>query len=507
MSLPFPLLLPDLTRDLIVLPIVLPLLAAFLMQPIARLSATLAKLVGPLVLALSAYLLITIGLTYGQAPFSVAIGGYAAPLGIVFYVDKLALLFATLVPLFALLFWSRGEDDPDPARRDAVMLLMSASATGLALSGDLFNIYVLYELTAVASFGLISLSATGRGSIAMLRYLLISAVGSLLALIGIATLYTQVGTLNLAQIAQLAPTHLHGPAGMAAFALLLLGFGVKAELFPLNTWAPEVYATAPARISALLAGLISKLAALVILRLLVMAYAGTGAADLMLVLGLLGVLTAELAAWQARDFPRMLAYSSVGQLGIVFIAFALPGPAGILAGLAVALQHLVVKSALFGLSARLNGSLDRLTGLTRSSPLTAALIALFALSLIGVPPLPGFWAKLMVVIGLAELGTPIAMSALALLLIATAIEASYLMRLLAKLYQAPPAGADQPARPARIDTAVATMFGVLLLAATLAIEPLAEQLGGIAEQVADVQGTIVTVLPNQVVQVEGFSWR
>lgn len=502
MSLPFPVLLPELTRDLVVLPIVLPLLGAFLMQPIAKLSGTVAKLVGPLVLAVSAYLLIAIGLTYGQVPFSVAIGGYAAPLGVVFYVDKMALLFATLVPLFALLFWSRGEDDPDPARRDAVMLLMSASATGLALSGDLFNIYVFYELTAVASFGLISLSGTGRSSIAMLRYLLISAVGSLLALLGIATLYTQVGTLNLAQIAELAPTHLQGPAGLAAFALLLLGVGVKAEIFPLNTWAPEVYASAPARISAILAGLISKLAVLVIVRLLVMAYADTGAANLMLMLGLLGVLTAELAAWHARDFPRMLAYSSVGQLGIVFIAFALPGPAGILAGLAVALQHLVVKSALFGLATRLNGSLDRLAGLAHSSPLTAALLALFALSLIGVPPLPGFWAKLMVVIGLAELGTPLATSALLVLLIATAVEASYLMRLLTKVYQRPAEDTSEMARPARIDTAVATMFGALLIAATLAIEPLAEHLGGIAEQVTNVQGTIATVYPEQIVQAE-----
>lgn len=495
-------LFPTPGQNLIVLPIVLPLLAAFLMQPLAKVSGILAKLLGPLVLALSALLLVLIGLHHGSAPFSIAVGGYAPPLGIVFYVDRLALLFATLVPAMALLFWSRGEDEPDSARRDAVMLLMSASATGLALSGDLFNIYVFYELTAVASFGLITLQRTGRGYIAMLRYLLISAVGSLFALIGIATLYTQVGTLNLAQIAQLAPTHLQGPAGLAAFALLVLGLGVKAELFPLNTWAPEVYATAPARISAILAGLISKLAVIVIVRLLVMAYADTGAAELLLALGLLGLLSAELAAWHARDFSRMLAYSSVGQLGLVFIAFALPGPAGILAGLAVALQHLVVKSALFGLAARLGGSLERLSGLARSSPLTAGLLALFTLSLIGVPPLPGFWAKLMVVVGLTELGTPVATSALIAILVATAVEASYLMRLLTKVYQAPHSDGAPPVAPARIDIAVAAVCGALLIAATLAIEPLAAHLGGIAAQAADVQGAIATVYPEQMLQPE-----
>lgn len=493
----------DLRPDLIVLPIVLPLLAAFLLQPIAKLSRPLGLTVGPLVLAVCAYLLLGFGYQFGGTAFAVAIGGYAAPLGIVFYVDQLALLFATLVPLFALLFWSRGEDHPDPARRDAVMLLMTGSATGLALSGDLFNIYVFYELTAVASFGLVTLSGTGRSHIAMLRYLLLSSVGSLFTLLGIATLYTQVGTLNLAQIAQLAPTHLRDPAGMLAFGLLLIGFGVKAELFPVNTWAPEVYATAPARISAILAGLISKLAVIIVVRILVLAYEGTGAANLMLVLGLLGLLTAEFAAWHARDFSRMLAYSSVGQLGLVFIAFSLPGPAGILAGLAVALQHLIIKTALFGLASRLDGSLERLTGLAKRAPFSAALLLLFFLSLVGVPPLPGFWAKLVVVVNLADVGTAVAMTALAAILIATAVEASYLFRLILKVYRAPDANAvtaASPARPAVVDVAVAGLFAAILLGATVAIEPLAERLNGIAEQVSDVHGYVATVLPETIIE-------
>jgi len=491
------------TPNHIVLALVMPLLGAFLMQPLSRISKPLGQLLGPAVLAASAYLLAALWLAFGDAPFVVAIGGFAPPLGVVFYVDQLAFLFATAVPLFTLLFWSRGEHSPDAGRSEALMLLLAAAATGLALSGDLFNIYVFYELTAVASFGLVALGATGQAAgaayIATLRYLLLSAFGSVLALVGITIIYRLTGTLNLAQIAQLAPSTLHHPAGLAAFALLLIGFGVKGELFPVNTWVPEVYATAPARIAALLAGLLSKLAVIVIVRLLVLAFDGTGANTLLLALGTLGLLTGELAAWRARDFPRMLAYSSIGQLGIVFIAFSLPGATGILAGLAVALHHLVIKSALFGLATRWNGSLAALTGAAKSAPLASALFVLFALSLIGVPPLPGFWAKLLVLTGLAELGSQTAMTALLVVLLATAIEASYLFRLAVRLYQRPEPG-TKPMRPAKLDVAVAAVFGLALLVATLALDPLAAMLGGIAAQTADVAGTIATVLPEVVAQ-------
>jgi formate hydrogenlyase subunit 3/multisubunit Na+/H+ antiporter MnhD subunit len=481
-------------QGLIVLPVVLPLLAAFLMQPLARVSAAAARGLGPLTLAVSALLMAALWHRHGGQPFMVAIGGYGPPLGIVFYVDRLALLFATAVPVLVLLFWSRGEDDADRPRRDALMLLLAASATGLALSGDLFNIFVFYELLAVASFGLVALQATGPAYIATVRYLLLSALGSVLALVGIAIVYLETGTLNLAQIAQLAPATLHDPVGLAAFGLLLIGFGVKAELFPVNSWVPEVYATAPARIAALLAGLTSKLAVLVIVRLLVLAFAGTGAEALLLVLGVLGILTGELAAWRARDYARMLAYSSIGQLGVVFVAFSLPGPAGILAGLAVALHHLIVKSALLGLASRWGGSLAGLAGAARSSPLAAGLFVLFALSLVGVPPLPGFWAKLLVLIGLAQAGDGPALIALAAVLLAAAIEASYLFRVVITLYRGDAATAAP--LPARSDVAVAGLLGAVLIAITLSVDGVFGALDGIAAQAADVGTYVDTVFPS-----------
>ena len=476
----------------VVLPVVLPLLAAFLMQPLARVSTPIARLLGPVTLLVGLAILVRAWLGLGDESAQVAFGGFAAPVGIVFYIDKLALIFAIATALFTLLFWADEASGETRTRRDALMLLMASAATGLALSGDLFNIFVFYELAAVASYGLVTVKGTDRAFVAAVRYILISAFGSVMALIGIAIVYMLTGTLNLAQLAQLAPETLHGGAGLAAFTLMLIGFGVKAELFPLNTWVPEVYSTAPARLSGLLAGLISKLAVLVVVRILVLMFAGTEASTIMLVLGLLGILTGELAAWRAKDFTRMIAFSSIGQLGIVFIGFSLGSEVGILAGLAVALHHLIIKSGLFALAVRWGGSLQGLAGAGKSAPMGSALFVLFALSLIGVPPLPGFWTKVLVLAGLAQAGTALHLTALAAILFATALEANYLFRAATVIY-----GESDERGPSHgfWDFALAAILGITLLAATWYIDPIFDELRAVAAQAGDVPAYIETVLP------------
>jgi formate hydrogenlyase subunit 3/multisubunit Na+/H+ antiporter MnhD subunit len=476
----------------IVLPVVLPLLAAFLLQPLSRVSSLLARLLGPVTLIVSVTILLQVWIRPDPAPFSVALGGFAPPLGINFYVDQLALLFATAAPLFSLLFWPWRGERVGLIREYALMLLLTASATGLALSGDLFNMYVFYELLAVASFGLIAAKGGGPVLMATIRYLLISGFGSVLTLVGVAIVYMKAGTLNLAQLAQSAPETLNNPLGLAAFACFLIGFGVKAELFPVNTWVPEVYAVAPRRISALLAGLVSKLAVLVVVRLLVLVFPQAEAMQLMLVLGILGMVSGELAAWRAPDYPRMLALSSIGQLGIVFIAFSIPGEAGLLAGLAVALHHLIIKPPLFALAVRWGGSLEGLRGAAMRAPVVAGLFVLFALSLIGVPPLPGFWTKLLVLVGLAVQGHPLHMLAFGAILVVTVVEANYLFRLAARLYQV----VERPPRAhARLDIGTAALMGAVVVTVTLMIDPVGDKLRSVAREASDVSGYISTVLP------------
>jgi formate hydrogenlyase subunit 3/multisubunit Na+/H+ antiporter MnhD subunit len=248
----------------VTLAIALPLLGAFLLPlPLGRGLQWLGGLLGPAVLALSAIVLFANASTY-EAPYAIAMGGFAPPLGISFYVDPLALVFALSVPLVTLLLWPGGDGEAG-IRRQSLTLLLAAALTGLALSGDLFNLYVFYELAAVASYGLAAGSGSSPGFVAAFRYLLISALGSVFGLMGIALIYFQTGTLNLAHLSTLG-AQLANPQGLAAFAMLVIGFGVKAELFPVNGWVPEVYGAASKRVAGLLAGIISKLALLIILR-------------------------------------------------------------------------------------------------------------------------------------------------------------------------------------------------------------------------------------------------
>ncbi|MEZ5541876.1 MAG: proton-conducting transporter membrane subunit [Pseudomonadota bacterium] len=477
-----------------VLMFVLPLLAAFLLPLVARASGAAGRLFGPLVLAVNC----VIGLQAWEAVSAqtqvFALGGFAPPFGVVFYVDRLALLFAIAVSLGVLLLWPSGGADADGQRERTLTLVLAAAATGLALSGDLFNIYVFYELTAVASYGLAAARRSGPAYAAAIRYVVISSFGAALMLIGIALVYMSTGTLNLAQLAQLAPGALDGPLGLAAFVFILIGAGVKAELFPVNTWVPEVYAAASRRVAGLLAGIVSKLALLILVRLLVLVFRQPEAQQIMLLLGVLGVVTGELAAWYARDLARMLAYSSIGQLGVMFIAFSIPGAAGLYAGLAVALHHMVVKPALFLLAERQGGALHRLAGSYQAAPLACALFVLLALSLIGIPPLPGFWAKFLVVTtALAQPG-PAYLLAVCVILLAAVVEASYLFRVVVQLYRHVPE-ATAGAGHAGATLTVSAGLGLALVAAVFWLAPLGDTLQGIADRAADRDAYIETVYP------------
>ncbi|MEW8076933.1 MAG: proton-conducting transporter membrane subunit [Candidatus Thiodiazotropha endolucinida] len=480
----------------LVLTIALPLLGAFLLPILMRSSIAIALWSGPAILIYGCWMIADIWLQGSTQPVSIAIGGFAPPLGINLYIDSLALLFAFAVQLLGLIFWPFTLDQ-DSARRQALMLLLVAASTGLALSGDLFNLYVFYELAAVATFGLASASGSSAAYVATLRYLILSGIGSVLTLFGIALIYSKTGTLNLAHLAQLAPAQLNDELGLTAFLSILIGIGVKAELFPVNTWVPEIYATASTRLSAFLAGLLSKLALLIILRLLLLIFHQPEATQVLLILGILGVVSGELAAWRAKELRRMLAFSSIGQLGVMFIAMALPDGAGVLAVLALAFHHLIIKSGLFMLAEDWGGAIQRLRGSAKMAPLGAALFVLFSLSLVGMPPLPGFWAKFTLITELAGQSEPLYLIGLAVFLLATVIEASYLFRVAAILYQDAPRKTLDHEIPKNegLSLVTATLFGAGLIAAAVMIAPVGDSLNTIAVQIQDIDLYISTVNP------------
>lgn len=460
------------------LPIALPLLSAFMLPLVSRANGTAGRLFGPLMVAANLF----VGLALWQktselGPRHEALGGFAAPLGIQLYGDQLALLVVVITSLLVLLLWPRGKQDP--VREPTLTLMLLAGSCGIALSGDLFNLFVFYELVAVASYGLVASAGTGPAYLASLRFLVLSAAGSAFALLGIGLVYSITGTLNLAYLSGQSSEVLDSPLGLSAFALMLIGFGVKAELFPVNTWVPEVYAAATSRVAGLLSGVVSKLALLILLKLLLGVFDTEAAHRLLLVLGVLTLLSGELAAYRARDLRRVLAYSSIAQLGLVAIAFSVSGAAGVLAGIALALHHYLAKPALFLLAESWGGRLALLAGAARRSPLAAGLFVLTALSLIGVPPLPGFWAKYLLLGALFESGHGAYYLAAALLLVTTVIEAAYLMRIVGHLFEP----ADTGQKPhARCELMPATLLVSCLAMAAVAAAPLADGLSQVAGQ-------------------------
>lgn len=486
----------------IIMTVVLPLLAAFVLPVVGRTSVTLARLLGlatVLITATISWLVACQLFNLNSGPFVFTLGGFPVDMGITYYVDQVAALFVLLVSLMAALLWPF--DHRATPRHYSLILLLVAGCSALAMSADIFNIYVFYELVSVASFGLAASQRSNAAFAATLRYLVLSGAGTVMALTGIALLYTQTGTLSLVQLTALHGDALTGPLGLASFLLILLGVGVKAELFPVNMWVPEVYATTSSRTAALLAGVVSKLAVLVVIRMLVTVFPFPEAMQLMLLLGVIGVIAGELAAWRSRDMTRMLAFSSIGQLGMVFIAFAIPGEMGLMAGFALALHHLLVKPGLFLLAERWGGAIADLQGAARpafgGSLLAGVLFVLFALSLVGVPPFPGFWAKLMLIKGLVVQAEAIYSAALVIFLIATVIEANYLFRLAVQLFARPnvPSIASSIGRHGFLELGGAALLAAVLITALVFITPVGDTLQGMVAQFANVPLYVTSQAP------------
>lgn len=472
--------------------VALPLLSAFLLPQIYRVNEKLGYWFLPAILTVDFLLTLEIWWHVVQeGAYSFALGGFPAPLGIVFYVDQFALLFISLI-LLGTLIVSLGRQ-VDDERTDVLTLWLVAAGCGLMLSGDLFNIYVFYEILAIASYGLVGSYGRPSSYAAGIRYLILGSLGSSLALLGIALVYATVGTLNLSHLAVVGPEALNSPIGLTAFVLMLIGFGVKAELFPINTWVSEVYTTTSIRVTALLAGIVSKLALVVILRLLLLMYGETDASVLLLTLGMLGVFTGELAAFRASYFRQVLAYSSIAQLGLVAIAFSIATPLGIIAGIALALHHAVVKSALFLLASQWQGHLNRLVGAAQQSRWGTVLFLILVLSLVGVPPLPGFWAKFLLIQAAFDTGETVYYLAIALVMIATMVETAYFMRIARLMFQVSEEAHCPPIEKAEFIPV--TVFTGLIILATVTISPLEAGLDKVAKETASRERYITETQP------------
>lgn len=424
------------------LTLLLPLLVALGVRPMAVIWRGGARLIGPLALVLCASFGLFLLVDGNLAPGYLWLGAAGASLGLTLRLDGLALVLAVVAHALVLLGWTRGEDHPDQLRMDAAMLLLAGGLTGLALAGDLVTTWLFLELCTLAGAALLLFGGTLRALIAVATLLRWGALGSALIALGLGLASLSAGSLSdgplsAGLLATVGEDRAEADAsGLSRLGdgLVMLGFGVKVALFPLNAWLASAARAAPARVLALLTGALPALTLASLARLLASGDVTSAAATVMMVLGTLSVLAGGFGMWRARVFPTFLTALSLANLGAIGIGFSLPGPAGPFSALALLFHFLLIQSALFVIGHRWRWPLSDLAGIAREQPLVSAALVLFAASLVGVPPLPGFWARLMLVLSLAEHAGPAAMLVLLLYLLAAAVEAAGWLRLLRRLY-------------------------------------------------------------------------
>jgi multicomponent Na+:H+ antiporter subunit D len=335
--------------------------------------------------------------------FRHVVGGWDAPLGIELHADGLSLLMlaATALVGFGVSVYAAGYFEREQAARFwPLWLFLLAGLNALFLSADIFNLYVTLELIGLAAVTLAALTGDRDALGGAMRYLLATLLGSLTFLLGVALLYHGFGSVDIAILAvRVEPS----PAVWAALGLTSAGLALKTALFPLHFWLPPAHASAPAPVSALLSALVVKASFYILLRLwlAIFGHPGTGVDALFGLLGAAAVLWGSVQAWRQTRLKLLIAYSTVAQVGYLFLSFPLAAAAGISAwGAAVylALSHALAKAAMFLAAGNLLrfGGHDRIVDLDRvvqRLPLTAGSFALAGVSIMGLPPSGGFIGK------------------------------------------------------------------------------------------------------------------
>ena len=435
--------------------------------------------------------------TTESGAISYAIGSWPPPWGIEYRVDAANALVALLVSAIALVVlpYARRSVSAEIGQERlylfyALLMLCLAGLLGIAVTGDAFNLFVFLEISSLATYVLIALGRNRRALTAAYQYLILGTIGATLYVTGVGLLYLATGTLNLADMAaRLADVPDKRPL-VAGLAFITAGVGLKLALFPLHAWLPNAYAYAPSAVSAFLAATATKVAVYVLMRVYFSVY-GVDAVfrdmplgPVLAVLSVAALFIASAAAIVQKDLKRLLAYSSVAQIGYITLGISLGSAPGLTAAVAHLVNHGITKGALFllagAIALRAGGTgFDRVAGLGRTMPLTAFAFVLGGLSLIGVPGTAGFaskWALVAAAIGAGHWWIAAAVLLSSLLAVAYVwkfVECAY--------FREPPADAPDPGEAPADMTIPAFALTAAVIAAGLFAWPVLEASARAAE--------------------------
>jgi proton-translocating NADH-quinone oxidoreductase chain N len=459
-----------------VLLIAVPLGLAFAIPLFALFWKDAAKYIPPAALGFNLVISVIILTHVFENPVIVSIGGWkppfcinlvAGPIGVFF--SAVIALVGLLVSIYALDYIKEGATE----KYNMLYLLLLTGATGVVLTGDIFNLFVFFEILCISSYSLVAYLGEKDSIESAIKYLIQGAVGSSLLLIGIGLVYGLFGTLNMADIAKeidsASPISLFVP-----MVLLITGLGVEAAIFPLNAWLPDAHSSAPSSISAILSGIAIEVGLYAVARIIFTIFGATNILFFLAFLGILTLLIGELCAFSQHNIKRMLAYSSIGQIGLILFALAIATSYGVTGGLFQLISHTLSKALLFlaaGYMIYRTGSLEisDLEGIGKKMPLTCLAFTIGAFSLVGLPPFAGFPSKFLIVRAVLATKETYLYILIGFALFGTVIEGAYFFRFIQALYFK--AGKSNPKSKDAPVAALIPMFIFVILIVVLGLYP------------------------------------
>lgn len=425
-----------------VLLIIVPLALAFAIPIFGFISKKVVKYIPPGAFLFNLIVSTSLIPQVLQQGLVIKIGGFQPPFGINLFIGPIGILFSILIALAGFLVSIYAldymEKKGSTEKYHILYLLLLTGATGVVLTGDIFNLFVFFEILCISSYALVAYLGNKEGIESSIKYLIQGSVGSSLLLLGIGLVYGQLGTLNMADIA----SQIHSSSSPALFVPMLLmitGLGVEAAIFPLNAWLPDAHSSAPSSISAILSGIAIEVGVYAVIRILLTVFNAANFMMFVLFLGALTLMIGEMSAFKQNNIKRMLAYSSIGQIGLIFFAVSLKTHLGISASFFQIVSHTLGKALLFlsaGYMIYKTGSMEisSLTGIGKKMPLTSLLFTIGALSIVGLPPFVGFASKFMVIRASLVTGEITITILVGVILLGTVIEGTYFFKVIQSMY-------------------------------------------------------------------------
>ena len=463
--------------------------------------AVAAQVVAVVTMAAGLVLAVTgLVISLREGPIHHEIGGWPPPVGIEYVLDPLSGFIASVVAFVGLMvavYPVRAGFDTGPRRGSplyGLVLLLLTGLSGVIMSGDLFHLFVMLEIYAIATYALVAMGGD-RGLYASFRYLLIGTAGSGLYLLGVGFIYFSTGSLNMADVAGLLPDLAGSPTIAGALALIVTGLAVKMALFPFHVWLPDAHSFAPPAVAALLAAVQVKAAAYALIRILFDVFGPAYVADLQVTtllayFGAAGVVVGSVMAVRVKDIKRLLAYSTVAQLGFIGMGIGMASPLALIGAMFHVLNHAIMKSCLFlvagGVLAQTGiKEIARYAGMWRRMPWTMAGFGVAALAMIGIPPTAGFFSKWYLFRGSLDTGQWVLT---VVIVTSTLLTLGYFLRLFEQIFTQEPAeeAVEHAHEPeGRVVGPVAVLAGALLVfglgnavVITQVLDPIAQRLLG-----------------------------